>query len=172
MFEIGDRIVYGSNGVCCVENIGALDSPNALKGRIYYTLTPQYTKGSTIFTPVDNEKVKMRPVMSREEASVLIDEIKDIETLWIADEKGRELEYKQAIMKCECRELVKIIKTIYLRKQSRLIEGKKVTAVDEKYFRMAEERLYGELAVSLGMNEEDVKNYVTERVEALRAGLE
>ena len=165
MFDVGDRIIYGSSGVCSVEHIGALDSPNALKGRIYYTLCPQYTKGSTIFTPVDNEKVKMRPVISREEAMKLVDEVKDIEYLWIADEKGRELEYKEAFLKCDCRELVRIIKTIYLRKQSRIVAGKKVTAVDEKYFHMAEDSLYGELAVSLNMTKDEVRDFITSRVE-------
>lgn len=167
MFEIGERIIYGTNGVCCVEKIGALDSPNALEGRIYYTLCPEYAKDSTIFTPVDNQKVKMRAVATKEEAMKLIDEIKDIESLWIADEKSREQKYKEAVQTCDRRELVKIIKTIYLRKQSRLVEGKKVTAVDEKYFKLAEERLYGELAVSLNMTIDEVKSYIIERVEQL-----
>lgn len=55
---------------------------------------------------------------------------------------------------------VKIIKTIYIRMQDRIASGKKITASDKKYFRMAEGRLYGELAISLDMNKEDVTDYI------------
>lgn len=167
MFEVGDIIFYGNNGVCKVISIGKLDMAGANEDRVYYTLQPCYTKGSTIFTPVDNPKVLMRPVLTKSEALQMIDEIKDIDAVCIQDEKGREAEYKEAVQKCDCRELIKIIKTIYLRKQKRLAEDKKVTAVDEKYFKMAEENLYGELAVSLGMTKEDVKDYITDRVDSL-----
>lgn len=167
MFEIGDYIVYGNNGVCKVEKIGYLDSSMVSGKKLYYTLNPYYTSGNTIFTPVDNQKVIMRPVLKKNEAEQLIQEIPVIESLWIPDEKKREFEYKQAFGKCDCRELVRIIKTIYLHKKSRMAEGKKVTSVDERYFTMAENNLYGELALPLEMNKEDVKEFVTQTVDQL-----
>ena len=72
MFRVGDFVVYGSNGVCQVQKIGPLESAGMPKDRVYYTLHPQYVKGSTIFTPVDNQKVIIRPVLSREEAMELV----------------------------------------------------------------------------------------------------
>lgn len=169
MFKIGEFIIYGNNGVCKVTGVGSMDSPGIPKDRLYYTLEPCANTGSKIFTPADNEKVIMRPVISREEALNLIEDIKNIQTLWVSDEKRRETEYKEAVRTCDCRDLVKIIKTIYLRKQDRLAKGKKVMACDERYFRIAEENFYGELAVSLDMNKEDVKRYVIDRVEQLEA---
>lgn len=164
MFKIGDYIVYGNSGVCVVENIGILDSPAVAKDKVYYTLSPYYVKGSRIQTPVDNDKVVMRPIISKEEAMDLIDNMKDIELLWIEDEKRREIEYKNALRKCDCVELVKVIKTIHVLKQSRIAEGKKLTLGDEKYFHMAEDRLYEEMAVSLGMCKDKVKDFITERI--------
>lgn len=105
----------------------------------------------------------MRRILTKTEAMELIDGITKIDSLWIADEKTRELQYKEMFRKCDCRELVRIIKTIYARKQARLAEGKKVTTQDEKYFHMAEEALYGELAISLGMTKDEVKAFVIER---------
>ncbi len=165
MFEKGDYIIYGTSGVCVVDRIGTLDSLPTKDKRLYYTLHPFYSKGSTIFTPVDNEKVLMRRVISKEEALQIIDEMQETECLWIVDEKRRESEYKETFRKCDCRELVKIIKTIYLRKQDRLKEGKKTTADDEKYFHMAEDSLYGELAVALDMDKAEVKDFVISRIE-------
>lgn len=165
MFEQGDYIIYGTSGVCVVDKIGSLDSLPTKDKRLYYTLRPCYSKGSTIFTPVDNEKVLMRKVISKEEALQLIDEMEETECLWISDEKKRELQYKETFRKCDCRELVKIIKTIYLRKQDRLREGKKTTADDERYFHMAEDSLYGELAVALKMEKNEVKDFVLSRIQ-------
>ena len=83
--------------------------------------------------------------------------IPSIQLLIITDEKKREECYKETMRTCDCREFVSIIKTIYTRKQERLAEGKKVTASDEKYFSMAEDKLYGELAIALEMEKNKVK---------------
>ena len=82
-------------------------------------------------------------------------------------ERNEKLEetYKNAIRSCDARELVKIIKTIYLRKKERVAEGKKMTYSDEKYYRLAEGNLYGEVAVSLSMTKEEAKEFVERKVE-------
>lgn len=163
MFEIGELIIYGGNGVCRVEKIGPIDT-GAAKDRMYYTLNPLKNKDSRIFTPVDNQKVIMRPTMKREDALELIDQIQDLETLWIVDERKRETEYKEAVRKCDCREYVKIIKTIHQRKKARLADGKKVTAVDERYCTIAEDNLYEELSVALDMDRTQTKLFVEQKV--------
>lgn len=167
MFEIGELIIYGGNGVCRVEKIGPVDTGMGKNDRMYYTLNPLKNRDSKIYTPVDNEKVIMRPTMTREDALKLIDQIQDVETLWVGDERRREAEYKEAVRKCDCREYVKIIKTIYLRKKKRMADGKKVTAVDERYFAMAEDNLYGELAVALDMDKVQAKAFVEQRVKEM-----
>ena len=73
--------------------------------------------------------------------------------------------YKNNRRSCDCREFISIIKTIHERKLKRLAEGKKVTASDEKYFSMAEDKLYGELAIALEMDKLKVKAYIKEKVE-------
>ncbi|MDD3278586.1 MAG: CarD family transcriptional regulator [Lachnospiraceae bacterium] len=166
MFGIGDFIVYGRNGVCVVEKIGKIDSGCTRSDREYYTLRPYYNNASTIFTPVNNEKVLMRPVCTKTEALELIGHMKEIDALGVKDEKRRENEYKEAIGTCDCISWVKIIKSIYLRQESRTADGKKMTAVDERYFRTAEDNLYGELAVSLGMSKEETKEFVMEKLSA------
>lgn len=171
MFNVGDYIIYGVSGVCKVEEIGSLNSGNLPKDRVYYTLLPVYLKGSKIFTPADNAKVLMRPVLNKDEAMELIDDIKNIDALWIADEKKRENDYRDALKKCDCKELIRIIKTIYSRRQDRIAEGKKMTMGDEKYFHMAEENLYGELAIPLKMDKESVKCFITDRVDNLCASV-
>ena len=160
MFDIGDKLIYGNNGVCTVTSIGPLDAQSSSGNVIYYTLEPYYTTGSKFYTPVDNDKDVMRSVISKKDAQSLIDNIDDIECLDIPDERHREEIYKETVRKCDCVELIKLIKTIYFRKQSRQAEGKKVTASDEKYFKIAENSLYGELGCVLDMTKDQVKDYI------------
>lgn len=164
MFEIGDFIIYGSNGVCRVENIGNMDIQGIPSDRMYYTLVPVYEKKSKLFTPVDNRKVVMRPVISEQEAYELIDHMKEMQVLSIEDEKSKDIVFKEAFRKCDCRELVRIIKTLYEKKIARQAQGKKITAGDERYFKMAEESLYGELAIALGIQKEEVEALIEQRI--------
>ena len=139
--------------------------PMADQEKLYYTLRPVYHKESSVYAPVENRKIVMRSVITKEEAENLIQNIPRIETVWIVNEKAREVQFKEAMQTCDCEELVKIIKTLYLRKQQRLESGKKVTVVDEKYFRQAEDKLYEELAYALGMEKKQVGTYISQHME-------
>ena len=86
MFEVGDYIVYGSNGVCEVKSVGPIDCPGVSSDKLYYTLCPLYIRDSRVFTPVDNDKVIMRGVMTKAEAEAFVDGINDIDALPINDE--------------------------------------------------------------------------------------
>lgn len=164
MFQIGEYIIYGMNGVCRVDEIGTMDLSGVDSSRAYYTLLPLYTKGSRVFTPVDNRKVIMRPVISEEEACSLIDEMNNVELIEAADDKHRELAYKESLKTCNCRELVRIINTVLKRKEERLAQGKKMSACDEKYLKQAQDSLYGELAVSLNMERDKVEEFIKSRM--------
>ena len=93
-----------------------------------------------------------------------MDEIPDIEELWEKDDKVREMRYKEAIRSCNPREWIQIIKTSYLRQQQRKAIGKKATTVDERYFKAAEEHLYAELSIALGVPKDEVKDYIQTRL--------
>lgn len=165
MFEVGDYIVYGSNGVCRVENIGTMDITGLSKDRIYYTLVPIYKSGNRLFTPTDNNRVVMRPIISKREALSLIDSMKNMETLTIKEDRQVEIIYKEALRTCDCKQWIKIMKTLYERKQSKIAKGKKVTASDEKYFNLAEENLFGELAIPLEIEKDKVEEFIAARIE-------
>ena len=165
MFEKGRYIVYGNTGVCEIEDITSPDIKGVSEDRLYYVLNPCFKKGNRIFTPVDNEKVVIRAVMTEEEAASLVDAIPTIEELWEKDDKMRELRYKEAIRSCNPREWIQIIKTSYLRREQRKAQGKKATTVDERYFKAAEDHLYAELSIALNMPKEEVRDYVQVRLE-------
>lgn len=165
MFSIGEYIVYGLNGVCKVEEIGPMNMSGVESDKVYYTLLPLYTKGSRVFTPVDNQKVVMRPVISKQEACQLIDDMQSIDGIEVVDDKRRELAYKEAVKSCDCRELIRIINTALKRKEERLAQGKKMSACDERYLKQAQDTLYGEFAISLKIDKGEVQDFIMNRIE-------
>lgn len=167
MYEVGDFIVYGKNGVCKIDAIGTIDMGDIGSDRMYYTLTPIYSKGSKIFTPVDNGKVVIRDVISKDEAEKLLKEIGELEILTEDNDKQREKIYKETLNKCDCREWAKMVKTLCLRNRDRIQQGKKVMAIDERYLHMAEESLFGELALPLEITKDKVEEYVEDQMNAI-----
>lgn len=165
MFCIDEYVIYGNNGVCRVNDICKMSSDQNAKE--YYCLIPVNDKDGRIYTPVDNDKVVMRKILTKSEAMELIDTIPEIEQMWIQDDKQREANYKQAIHTCDCRELIRIIKTMYMRRQERLARGMKSTVVDERYLREAEDNLYGELSIAIGKEKSDMESFIAERIELL-----
>jgi CarD family transcriptional regulator len=169
MFDKGEYIVYGQNGVCQVKDITYLDMSAADKKQQYYMLIPVNSKASTIYCPVNNEKVVARPILTKEEAWNLIDSIPDADQLRVSNEKLRENEYKQSIRSGSPKEWIKIIKTLYLRKQERIAVGKKITTTDEKYLKSAEDLLYSELSMAIGKPKTVMEEVISERVDMLKA---
>lgn len=165
MFDIGDYIVYGHNGICRVEDITHPDIAGADEERIYYVLIPESSKESRLFCPADNDKVILRRIISAEEAAEIIEESKTIEPLSISDERMRDGSYKSVMRSCDPRQCVKIIKALLMRKREREINGKKITAIDERYLKMAEDELYGELAIATGQAWDEVKEMILSNCE-------
>lgn len=164
MFEIGQYVVCGNKGVCIVENITTLDISGVDKAKKYYILKPVYVSSSTVYVPVDSAS-SMRNVLTGQEAEALIKKIPEIAELEIQNERLVEQDYRECLKTNQCESLVKLIKTIYQRRQKRLEAGRKETAVDSKYCKMTEDMLYGELAVALQMERKDVSKYFCEQLQ-------
>ena len=76
-----------------------------------------------------------------------------------------EYEYKKLINSGRHEDLIKIIKTTYLRNKKRLDSKKKISDKDQHYFLLAEKYLYNEFGTVLNLSYEDVKKYVIYKVE-------
>ncbi len=162
MFQKGEYVIYGSNGICLIQDITTLNIPGIDQNRKYYLLKPVYSSGSTVYTPVDTADASLRPALSKEEADSLIQSIPDIPLITLPDEKALENTYKKYMRSNNCKAWVQLIKTIYLRKENRLMKGYKVTALDNRYFNLAESSLYGELSIALGKSRDEVKSYIAD----------
>ena len=160
MYKIGQKIIYGENGVCTVKNIAPLDMDGASKEKLYYYLTPLVGSG-TYFTPVDTGAF-MRPIISREEAEALIDSIPGIPPAICNDNRFNHVDaFYRDLFKLHTNEaLVSVIKGLHCR----MAEKKTRSTRAEATMKRAKDILHGELSVALDMEMGQVEQYITERV--------
>ena len=102
--------------------------------------------------------------MNTDDAWRLIKEIKAVDEALIKNEKEREKLYKEAINSRDPKQLISIMKALYVRRQKRLEEGKKTTAVDDRYFKLAEKQLYSELAFALGVEKSELNEIIEQNI--------
>lgn len=83
MFNVNDTILYGTHGICKISDITEQNFNGSTKK--YYILQPLHNVSSTIYVPMDNEKLlaKIRRILSEEELYELIKAMPDKETTWI-----------------------------------------------------------------------------------------
>lgn len=156
MYTAGDKIIYGGSGVCTVVEICTPNFSRAEWGKKYYKLCPVYGT-ETIYAPVDT-KAFIRPVMTREEAEKLIARIPEIEECVCSSHSITMLrqQYEEFFKDHDCETYIQLVKGIY----SKGAAGKKLGQTDQKYMKRAEDTLYGELAVALGMTPSEVPAYI------------
>ncbi len=162
MLKPGQIIMY-RRSVCEVKDVLKKFRDN----KDYYKLAPIYDDTLLINAPVEGFDELYRPILTRSEAEGLIDNIPEVDCAEIENERVVEAVYKNLYDTQKHEDLVKIIKTTYLRAEEKLEKGQKRSEKDKLYFRKAEEALYGELAVSLGLSVEQTRDYVVDRVATL-----
>lgn len=153
MYKKDQYVVY-KHDVCKIKNI------KENKGNTYYVMTPIDDDSLIIDIPIDNKNGLLRDIISKENAINLIKKIPKIEPIENINEKKVEEYYKEMLKNNDYESLIKIIKTTYLRNEYRLKNKKKINEKDNTYFELAEKYLHNELAISLNMSLEEVKNYI------------
>ncbi len=160
MYQIGDLIVYGTTGVCEVVDITTMDHVKGVpQGKLHYKLRPLYEK-CEIFTPVENSRVYVRPVISAEEAQQLIDQIPTIraEPFFCTSMQQLKDHYKSRLDSHNCRDLIELTLSLHAKKAA-----KKFNQIDDSYMKRAESLLFGELAVALGLSIDQVTDYIAQK---------
>lgn len=158
MYKKDDYVVY-KRDVCKVNGV----IPKKFNNMDYYSLSPVLDESLKIDVPVDNKLGLMRSLITKKELDDIINKIPNIKPLSTTD-KQIENEYKKLMNTASHEDLIKIIKTTYLRNKERLDSNKKIGDKDNSYFELAEKYLYTEFMIVLGINFEEAKEYVISKV--------
>lgn len=127
----------------------------------YYKLVPINDTSIKYKVPVKSNFLKK--VITKEEIDRLLLEIPEINTIDLG-EKQIEQEYKELMKSGTHEDLVKIIKTSYLRNQIRILNNKRISEIDDEYFRRAEKYLYEEIGIVLNLSFENTKEYIINKL--------
>lgn len=161
MYKIGDHLVY-KRDVCKVVDI----IEHGFKDLSYYVLMPINDISLKIQIPTTINKEYVRDLITKEKVEEIIKIIPTIDIINV-DTKLIENEYKRLLDSGEYIDLIKIIKTTYLRNQERVDSKKKISDKDKKYFEKAEKYLYSEFSVVLNKTYDETKEYVINKVEEI-----
>jgi len=156
MYQVNDIIVY-KRDVCKIKQI----KEKYYQDNDYYVLVPIQDESLKIEIPVHSPFIKK--LITKEEIQKLIQKIPYIPII-DTDTKLIENEYKSLLASMKYEDLIRIIKTTYLRNKNRTDNHKKIGDKDQYYFLMAENYLYQEFAIVLDMSIDEVKNYIIEQV--------
>ena len=168
MFEAGQKIIYGSMGVCVVEKIAPLDFQEDGKKELYYVLRPLYQDG-VIYAPVQ-ATVYMRPILSAQEVDTLIDGIPAMEAEAFYERSLTMLaaHYETILSSHDCGELLALSLSLYEKKQQAQRDKKKFGQIDTRFMKRTEELLFGEMSAALDIPVEQVPDYIAQRVRRAR----
>ena len=167
MFQINDTVVYGVHGVCKIEDITMKEFMGSRKE--YYVLKPISDSAATLYVPMHNEKLleKMRKILSTQEVYHLIETMPQKEILWLKNENERKERYKRVIAQGDHSELIGMIKALYLQKQKREADGKRLYISDERFFKEAERILYDEFQYVLNIKRDELLPLIFSRIDSI-----
>ena len=163
MFEINDYVMYGLTGACKVTDIRS-DEEGTNKERKYYILNPLKDMDSVIMIPIMNKEIKLRKVITREDAESLLKCSGDETIEWIDDSKERMREYGELLKSGNCEVWLRLVRTLANEKQEKVHGGKKLSSSDETIYKTALNLLSGEMALALGMDGEEIVPFISRHI--------
>lgn len=152
MYKINDYVIY-KREVCVVKDLKKINNQD------YYTLENKEDTSLKISIPVSQETQLLRHLATFDEISNTLDHINDIPTLNI-NERNLEEQYKLLLQGTTIENLIKIIKTTYIRNEIRKNNHKHLSDTDTSYQELAEQFLFNEIAYAMNISYDAAKELV------------
>ncbi|MDD3919834.1 MAG: CarD family transcriptional regulator [Eubacteriales bacterium] len=161
-YEKGEHVIYGSNGICFIEDIVLQQPAPGVKERLYYILRPEDSHSLTISVPAESEALvqKMRPVLSKAEIDALLSGAKGRELDWVEDKRARADYFRKILAEGVQEDLILMIRCIYLRREALKEHGKKLNVADDTTLKTAEKLVRDEFAYALSVPPDAVGRYI------------
>lgn len=166
-YEKGHYVVYGTNGICMIEDIKEMSFASGMEKNTYYILKPASAGASTVFVPADNEKLmaKMRPLMTKAEIDSLLLGMQGKEIAWNNDRRARNELFHDIMAEGITEDLLLMIGCIYNRKRENYAKGRKLPTMDSNMLKAAEKLVEEEFAYVLQIAQKDVGKYIRNLLE-------
>ena len=167
MFKINDYVVYGTTGVCKIVDITKEKYLGGSETE-YYVLQPVFNSKMVIKTPVNNKKVVMRNIITKDDVLSLIDDMSNKEAVSIDNDRERSELCKASFKSGDSEEWLKVIKILKQEEKEKKAIGKKLNKIDEELMNEAKRQLFEEFAIVLDILPEEVQQYIKKRISSLK----
>ena len=164
MLQVGDRIVYGIHGVCCIVDV---EKRMVDRKRVeYFVLEPVQQPVARFYVPTQNPVAlsKLRPLLTPEELEALLSSEHNDPDCWIRDENHRKQKYRELINSGDRAALLAMIQALHIHREQQLAAGRKFHLCDENFLRDAQKVLSSELAYVLGITPERASAYIDSKI--------
>ena len=155
MFCVGQTVLYGSNGVCMVDDV--TEKRIGKTKMQYYVLKPLCNNTSTLFVPTANQQLvsKMRRILTEDEAEAILRDLPPCGD-WNDNKQERSEQFRAIITEGSCVELIRLIRLVRTHEQEQLAGGKRLHITDERFLKEAETMICEEFSLVLHISRDEV----------------
>lgn len=155
MFCVGQTVLYGSNGVCMVDDV--TEKRIGKTKMQYYVMKPLCNNTSTLFVPTANQQLvsKMRRILTEDEAEAILRNLPPCGD-WNDNKQERSEQFRAIITEGSCVELIRLIRLVRTHEQEQLAGGKRLHITDERFLKEAEKMICEEFSLVLHISRDEV----------------
>lgn len=154
----GQYVVYGTNGVCHVDDVCEMAFPAGQEKKPYLLLRPLSDSASVIYLPSENQALieKLRPTLTRRESEVLLASASERQMEWIEDRKLRTFTFRNMIQQSHPDLLLSLIRCVCVHRDELAAQNKKLASADREAMEAAFKAICEELVFSLERPREEI----------------
>lgn len=164
MFKIGDVVVYSATGVCkisdiCEKSFGA----DVLQ---YYMLSPLMKKSSTVFVPINNEKLtqKMHHVLTKNEFEKTFAIANSQVFVRPDSESERRNKFTEILNSGNRALLIQMVLDLKLYKSQQIQNSRRLHLADERLLSCSQELLFEEIAYVFEIEQDSVQEFLKSKI--------
>lgn len=165
-FQPEDYVAYGSAGVCRIISCETR-AFDGIHEETYYKLSPLDGTHSTYYVPVDRASERLRPLLSQEEIYSLIDAMPETEEKeWCCDSRERRGIFHDIMQSDDYKQMLGMMRMLHCQQERKRSAGRKLSSADEAVMHAAENRMYQEFGIVLGIRPDQVHDFICCRLAA------
>lgn len=163
--KIGEYVFYRQNGICVISDIST-ENLGVMGVQTYYVLTSVGNENNKFFVPVNSPLTEeMYRLLTAEEIdSIILRTSENDDSKWIDDDKSRSALFDSVLKSGNRTDILRMVKSISVRKLSLEQAKKKLHAADERILGAAEKLIKEEFAFVLKIDEDSVIPYILDKV--------
>ncbi len=161
MFSKGEYVVYATNGICLIEDIGPMRNSEE-QDKNYYILRPNNSPASVLYVPLDSAVLcaKMRNVFTKDELEQILADVRSDSFDWIDERKSRMNTFREMLHSGDMKVLILLAGCIYRKRDQLGQAGKRLSDADEHVLKSAVRIVEEEFAWVLGIPRTSVSSYI------------